>query len=87
MNTLVINMSLKAFLCAGSMESCYTFVTGRTLGSHKDLMSQLTKEGITEVLTHKECGVVIAFCPIVLLRAEFDITEACEKIPRGTVIH
>ncbi|XP_067101003.1 coiled-coil domain-containing protein 18-like isoform X1 [Osmerus mordax] len=67
----------------GSMERCYAFVTGRTSGSHKDLMSQLTKEGITEVLTQKECDVIIAFCPTVLIRAESDMKEACKKIPEG----
>ncbi|XP_045551691.1 uncharacterized protein isoform X3 [Salmo salar] len=64
------------------MKKFFTILTGNTLGSHEEINRQLTKNGLTKVMSSAESDVIMAFCPIVS-RAGTDIEAALQQIPDG----
>ncbi|XP_071385458.1 uncharacterized protein [Centroberyx affinis] len=64
------------------VEKFYTFTTGNTLGSHEEVNQALTSQGLQEVMSPKECDVILAYCPIVS-RVGTDVEAAMGAIPDG----
>uniref|UniRef100_A0A8B9K3C3 Uncharacterized protein n=1 Tax=Astyanax mexicanus TaxID=7994 RepID=A0A8B9K3C3_ASTMX len=59
----------------------FSFVTGNTLGSHKQFVGTLCsrRAGIQEVSTVEECDVILCFCPVVS-KAGINIEAALQKL-------
>uniref|UniRef100_A0A3B1K905 Uncharacterized protein n=1 Tax=Astyanax mexicanus TaxID=7994 RepID=A0A3B1K905_ASTMX len=59
----------------------FSFVTGNTLGSHKQFVGTLCSQraGIQEVSTVEESAIILCFCPVVS-RAGTDIKAALQKL-------
>ncbi|XP_049331241.1 uncharacterized protein LOC107196798 isoform X2 [Astyanax mexicanus] len=63
----------------------FSFVTGKTLDSHKEFVKTLCnrRAGLREVFTVEECDVILCFCPVVS-RAGTDIEAALQKLNNVT---
>uniref|UniRef100_UPI003AAE09F6 uncharacterized protein n=1 Tax=Centroberyx gerrardi TaxID=166262 RepID=UPI003AAE09F6 len=69
-------------LPVSGVKKFYTFTTGNTLGSHEEVNQALTSQGLQEVMSPKECDVILAYCPIVS-RVGTDVEAAMAAIPDG----
>ncbi|XP_071385453.1 uncharacterized protein [Centroberyx affinis] len=69
-------------LPVSGVEKFYTFKAGNTLGSHEEVNEALTSKGLQEVMSPKECDVILAYCPIVS-RVGTDVEAAMGAIPDG----